>query len=96
MLPLALPLVPLSDCFFHDPSVWMLLTLFAYEGMLGPLPEDPLLDPPPTLMAIFAEHPAPFVPHDFTCSVCAPSPADAEAFSLVPFTTSWFPPLSSE
>jgi hypothetical protein len=78
----------------------MLLVLFAFEGMAGPLP--PLLlvpletEPPFTTMATSETQEAPLLPHAFTCSVCGPELADTFAFTASAFTAVVFELLSSE
>jgi hypothetical protein len=52
--------------------------------------------PDATLMGILATQPAPPLPHDFTCTVCAPAEAVMEAATEVLFTIAVFELLSSE
>ncbi len=72
MLPLELPGPPASCVAFQLLRVWMLLTLFALEGMEGPPLEvvGVLTEPPPlTVTATSATQEAPLLPQALTCKV---------------------------
>lgn len=74
----------------------MLLTESAPEGTEGPLVLAPVLVVPLTEMATALLHPAPWLPQDFTCSVCAPLAAVTCVLTDVPLMIVVSELLSSE
>lgn len=94
--PLALPLAAVSCVAVQLDSVWTLLTDRAPEGAEVPLLPLLVVEPPLTEMATLLAHPAPWLPHDFTCSVCAPLLAVTCVFTEVPLMMVVSELLSSE
>lgn len=69
MLPLELPVPPLSCCARQPLSDSIELTESAYDGIEVAELVETLVD---TLIVTSVTQAAPFEPHDFTCNTCVP------------------------